>query len=151
MDITDIRDRRIMITIHNHAPVPCVISDIYFVDGDTFSISVQSVRQQGMQEAPACGIDAGVVSRTAVPEPYHDSNTYQVTNGLQHEPGAMQGGIKPNESLGIVFDLQAGVTLADIVSRLSKGMLNISLKLLGASHGDAGILVNDSRLALSPR
>jgi hypothetical protein len=62
----------------------------------------------------------------------------------------MQDGIKPNESLGIVFDLQTGVTLADIVNALSKGMLNISLKLPGMAQDSGGILVNDTRLGLSP-
>lgn len=38
-------------------------------------------------------------------------------------------GIQANESLGVVFDLQAGVTLADVLAALSKGRLSISIKL----------------------
>ncbi|HYQ71756.1 MAG TPA: hypothetical protein VET88_07495, partial [Gammaproteobacteria bacterium] len=60
-------------------------------------------------------------------------------------------GIQQNESLGIVFDLQAGVTLADIISALSNGILNVSLKLLDVAQGTGGVLINDSTLGLSPR
>ena len=150
MDISDVSERRIMITFHNRASAPCAISDIFFMDGDTFSISVQSTRDTGAGGSPACIIDIATGFQQSAPDLYHDSSTYQVAR--RHEDGiaGMPDGIKPDESLGIVFDLQPGVTLADIVSALSKGILNISLKLLGAVEGPAGILVNDSRLGLSP-
>lgn len=151
MDISDISERRVMITFHNRASVPCAVSDIYFMDGETFSISVQSVRDTNAAGSPVCAIDITTGIRQSAPDRYHDSNSYQVSTRCPEDVAEMQDGIKPNESLGIVFDLQAGVTLADIVSALSKGKLNISLKLLGASQRPAGILVNDSRLDLSPR
>lgn len=149
MDISDISERRIMITFYNRALASCAISDIYFVDGDMFSISVQSVRDTDV--SPACIIDIAAGIQQSAPDLYHDSRTYQVARRHPDDVAGMQDGIMPDESLGIVFDLQAGVTLADIVSALSKGILNISLKLLGAVEGPAGILVNDSRLGLSPR
>jgi hypothetical protein len=151
MDISDVSERRIMITFHNRASAACAISDIYFVDGDTFSISVQSARNTGTGGSPACIIDIASGIQQSAPDPYHDSSTYQVARRHPEGVSGMQDGIKQDESLGIVFDLQAGVTLADIVSALSKGILNIGLKLLGAVEGPAGILVNDSRLGLSPR
>ena len=151
MDITDIRDRRIMITFHNRAQAPCAISDIYFMDGDVFTISVQSVRNMDAACAPGCVIDLAAGARQFAPKPYHDSSDYQVTRRDPDETGEMPDGIKPNESLGIVFDLQAGVTLADIIAALSKGILNISLKLLGVTQGAGGVLINDSTLGLSPR
>jgi hypothetical protein len=140
-----------MFTFHNRAPVPCAISDIYFLDGDTFSITVQNVRDTGATGVLACMIDAGTGSHQSAPGPYHDSSTYQLAKRNPDGMDALEDGIKPNESLGIVFDLQAGVTLADIVSALSKGILNISLKLLGVERAAGGILINDSRLGLSPR
>ena len=150
MDITDINECRIMLTFHNQALVPCAISSIYFEDGDTFSISVQSARGAGPAMPQACAIDTGTGSRQSASVPYHDTCACQAANRNPEEDEAMQDGIKPNESLGIVFDLQAGVTLADIVSALSKGMLNISLELPGVVQGSGGILVNDTRLGLSP-
>jgi hypothetical protein len=150
MDVTDIHERRIMITFYNRAPVPCAISDIYLVDGETLSISVQSVRDQVTAKGPACAIDIGIMGLQSLPGLYHASRTGVNANHLQDDSGAMQYGIKQNESLGIVFDLQAGVTLADILTALNKGILNISLKLLGVTQGAAGILINDSRLGISP-
>jgi hypothetical protein len=137
MDITDIHERRIMLTFHNRATVPCAISRIYFEDGNTFSISVQSVRAERAAVSPACIIDTGTGSQQGAscnPEGLDD----------------LEDGIQPNESLGIVFDLQAGVTLADIVSALSKGRLNISLKLPGTGQASGGLMINDTRLGLSP-
>lgn len=151
MDITDIRDRRIMITFHNRAQVPCAISDIYFVDGDVFSISVQSARDADSAAAPACTIDLATGSQQSAPELYHDSSAYQVARHEQADTATMADGIKPSESLGIVFDLKAGVTLADIIAALSGGILNISLKLQGVAQGSGGVLINDSALCLSPR
>jgi hypothetical protein len=150
MDVTDIHERRIMITFYNRAPVPCAISDIYFVDGEMFSISVQSVRDQGVAKAQACGVDIGIIGLQSLAGPYSNSSTGVDTNHIQDDADAMQFGIKQNESLGIVFDLQAGVTLADILSALNKGILNISLKLLGATRGAGGMLINDSRLGITP-
>jgi len=151
MDISDISERRIMITFHNRASAPCAVSDIYFMDGETFSISVQSVRNTDAAGSPVCAVNIATGIRQSAPDPCHDSSSCPVSTHRPEDVAELQDGIKPNESLGIVFDLQAGVTLADIVSALSKGTLNISLKLLGASQGPAGILVNDSRLGLSPR
>jgi len=148
MDIIDIHECRIMLSFHNQAPVPCAISNIYFEDGDTFSISVQGVRGAGATMTQTCAIDTG--SQQSAPDPYHDFCTCQVASCNPEGADAMQDGIKPNESLGVVFDLQSGVTLADIVNALSKGTLNIRLKLPGAVQGADGILINDTRLCLSP-
>lgn len=151
MDITDIRERRIMITFHNRAAFHCVISEIYFVDGDSISISVQSVMEAGEATVPALTIVAGAHGCSHAPDPYHDSSSYRVARRRPGNGDSMQDGIKPNESLGIVFDLQAGITLADIVSALSRGILNISLKLLGVPPGSAAILINDSTPGLGRR
>ena len=151
MDVTDIRDRRIMITFHNRSQLPCTISDIYFVDAEVFTISIQNVRNHHSTLAPECSVDLTTAQRQVAPEPYHNSSTYQVARQNTDDNDGMPDGIQPNESLGIVFDLQAGVTLADIIGALSNGILNVSLKLLGVAQGTGGVLINDSTLGLSPR
>jgi hypothetical protein len=150
MDITDIRERQLKITFYNRAPVPCTISDIYFSDGDLFSISVQSARGPGEVRTPACSIEAWSGDHLSAPEPYHDSSNYQAAKRSTDDPEALQDGIKPNESLGIIFDLQAGITLADVIGALNKGHLNISMRLVGDARGAGGLLINESRLGLGP-
>ncbi len=150
MDITDIRERQLKITFYNRAPVPCTISDIYFADGDLFSISVQSARGPGEVRTPACSIEACSGDQQSVPDPYHDSSNYQAAKCSTDDPDTLQNGIQPNESLGIIFDLQAGITLADVIGALSMGKLNISVKLLGDAHGVGGLLINESRLGFGP-
>lgn len=153
MDVTDISDRRLMITFHNRGGASCVITDIYFSDGGLFSISVQSVKDAGERKGPACQlVAAGVASGVAVPELYDDSGNFRVVNSIPKGPEAevMLDGIHRNESLGIVFDLQAGVTLADVISALSSGKLTISIKLHGSVQEDTALLINESTLYLKP-
>jgi hypothetical protein len=146
MVITDISERKIMITFHNQSPVNCVISDIIFADGGLYSISVQSARGSVEPGKLACGIDTGMASHHYPTGPYHDSGNARLAN---HDTAALQDGIKPNESLGIIFDLQAGITLVDVITALSREKLNINLKLLGDAPGTAGILINEPSLGLS--
>jgi hypothetical protein len=150
MDIIDIRERQLKITFYNRAPVPCTISDIYFADGDLFSISVQSARSSGEVRTPACSLAACSGDQQSAPDLYHDSSNYQAARRGADDAATLEDGIKPNESLGIIFDLQAGITLADVISALSQGKLNISVKLLGNTRSGGGLLINDSRLGLSP-
>ena len=148
MDITDIRERQLKITFYNRAPVPCTISDIYFSDGNLFSICVQSARGLGETRPPACSIETCSGDHQSAPDPYHDSSNYQAAKRSTDDNEALQDGIKPNESLGIIFDLQAGITLADVIGALNRGRLNISMKLLGDAGGAGGLLVNESSLGL---
>jgi hypothetical protein len=136
MVITDISERKIMITFHNRSPVNCVISDIIFADGCLYSISVQSARGSVEPGKLACAIDTG-------------TGDHQLASYDTAAPDTLQDGIKPNESLGIIFDLQAGITLVDVIGALSSEKLNISLKLLDDGPGTAGILINEPSLGLS--
>lgn len=150
MVIMDISERKIMITFHNQAQVNCAISDIIFADGGLYSISVQNARGSVETGKLACAIDAVAGGRQYGPGPYHDSSNDRFVNRDTVARDALQDGIRPNESLGIIFDLQAGITLVDIISALSREKLNISLKLMGATPGTAGILINEPSLGLSP-
>ena len=150
MDVTDISARQIMITFHNRAPVSCAITDIIFADGDLFSISVQSARGAAEPGKLACAIDAGMGGRRYVPGSYHDFSNDQPGYYDTDATDVLQDGIRQNESLGIIFDLQAGVTIVDVISALSREKLNISLKLLADAHGTSGVLINEPSLGLSP-
>jgi hypothetical protein len=149
MVITDISERKIMITFHNQSPVNCIISDIIFADGGLYSISVQSARGSLEPGKLACAIDTGTVGHQDLPGPDRRYGNHQLASYDTAAPDALQDGIKPNESLGIIFDLQAGITLVDVLGALSREKLNISLKLLDAVPGSAGILINEPNLGLS--
>ena len=151
MVITDISERKIMITFHNQSPVYCAISDIIFADGGLYSISVQSARASLEPGKLACGIDTDAGGRRYGPGAYHDSSNDQFTRYDSLATDDLQDAIRPEESLGIVFDLQAGITFFDVISALSMEKLNISLKLVDDAHGSAGILINHSSLGLSSR
>lgn len=149
MVITDINERKIMLTFHNQSAVNCAISDIIFADGGLYSISVQSARGSLEPGKLACAIDAAAGGRQYGPGPYHDSSSDRFTRYGAAATDSLQDAIKPKESLGIIFDLQAGVTFFDVISALSMEKLNISLKLVDDAQGSAGILINDSSPGLS--
>jgi len=152
MDIVDISERRLMISFHSKTPGACQISDIFFSDGHVFSISVQGVRDTAARKDPSCYLATNRTGGVYAPDPYSDSSRHPMLHGDPEPAGPdnLADGIRGDESLGIVFDLQAGVTLADVVNALRKGRLSISIKVQGEPACNSGIFINDTELHLKP-
>lgn len=152
VNVTDVCARRVMFSFINREPGTCSITDIYFNDEDIFSVSVHIVTDAEAAENPSNTRFTPVGSHHYVPRPFHDSTTFQVAWGYQNgtDSDASHDGINQDESLGIVFDLQAGVTFADIICALNRGKFNIGLKVEESVHGASSVFINEPDLALSP-
>lgn len=50
----------------------------------------------------------------------------------------------------MVFELQAGITFADIIAALSSGKLNISIVVLDTLDGNSTLFINDPHMTLRP-
>ena len=85
-----------------------------------------------------------------VPDRYQDSNRYRAVKGIADAtvPGPPHG-LRQRESLGIVFDLQAGVALPDVIGALSRGKMTISLRVQGDDSSNT-LYINESTLSLKP-
>jgi len=150
LDIIEKCNRQVVFTFSNRGPDTCSITELYFHDGNVFSIYVQNVYDADGPKDPACSKLTKPGNYQSAHKPYHDSGTCRIVKGYPNDADAMQDGIKSNESLGIVFDLQSGITLADVIAALSKGEFNISIKLQGGMYGARVIFINESRLSFSP-
>lgn len=151
VNVTDVCARRVMFSFFNREPDTCSITDIYFNDEDVFSVSVHIVTDAEAAENPSNTRFTPVGSHRYVPRPYHDSTTFQVACGYPNgtDSDASHDGINRDESLGIIFDLQAGVTFADIICALNRGRFNIGIKVEESVHGASSIFINEPDLALS--
>lgn len=148
VNVTDVCARRVMFSFFSREPGTCSITNIYFNDEDVFSISVHIVTDAEAAENPSNHRFTPAGSHRYVPQPYHDSTTFQVVWG--YPSGAdNDDGINRDESLGIVFDLQAGVTFADIICALTRGKFNIGIKVEESVQGASSVFINEPDLALS--
>jgi len=100
-------------------------------DGGLYSISLQVTWVDRVTTGPSGAKLAQPGSGQSVFKPYNISGNFQLVRNLLGGTAMdyVMDGIQANESLGVVFDLQAGVTLADVLAALSKGRLSISIKL----------------------
>jgi hypothetical protein len=152
VDVIDISVRQVKFTFYNHEPGTGCITRIYFNDGDLCSLSVQIVMDaEAAEEQPdTCLTTTG--SCQSVPRPYHDSTTFQAVRDCPNKAGGetAHDGICRGESLGVVFELQAGITFADIIAALSRGKLNISIVVLDTLDGNSTLFINDPHMTLRP-
>ncbi|MGD2056488.1 MAG: hypothetical protein PVJ15_06745 [Gammaproteobacteria bacterium] len=152
LDVTDISTRQVSFTLINREPDNCCITEIYFNDGDLLSITVQVVMDTDASEDPSHIRLSPSGKHESTPRPYHDSTTFQAVRSRPEaaESEAMLDGICRNESLGIVFDLQPGISFADIISALSRGKLNIGINVQDTETGGSRLFINTPQLSLSP-
>jgi hypothetical protein len=152
LDVVDTGERRVMFIFSNREQDASSITDIFFNDEELFSISVQIKPITDTRENPSRTIPCLTTNHHYVPEPYHDSTSFQLTRSGEYgaDTDARFCGINRDESLGIVFDLQAGVTLEDIISALGKKELNIGIKVQGDQPGACHILISEPTLNTSP-
>ena len=152
VDVTDISTRQVRFTFTNREADNCCITEIYFNDGGLLAIAVQIVMEADAGEDPPHDRPSQSVRHESGPRPYHDSTTFQAVRPPPEGADAevMHDGICRNESLGIVFDLQPGISFADIINALSRGKLNIGIKVDHAEGGGSALFINTPQLALSP-
>jgi hypothetical protein len=152
LDVVDTGERRVMFLFSNREQDASSITDIFFNDAELFSISVQIKPITDVRENPSPAIPCLTTDHHYVPEPYHDSTSFQfIKSGLiAVDPDTTHCGINRDESLGIVFNLQAGVTLADIICALGNKELNIGIKVRGDQPDACSILINEPTLNASP-
>ena len=125
-DATDGSGDKALFTFSNSgSDLESYISDIYFMDGTLFGISSIDNSDAGVSYSE--GADPANLPG------YSPTASFSADN----DPGAIWG-IQAGESLGITFDLLAGVTFADTLAALGTGdlIIGIHAKGLGEGTGD---------------
>jgi hypothetical protein len=138
---------KVLFTFANAGPAASSITDVYFDDGSLLGIA-------GLIDADDNALgpfgDAGVdysqdASPPNLPGGNNASPPFQVTAGFlaDSDPSAQPNGVNPGEWLGIVFDLQTGQNLADVVQELTDGTLRIGIHVQGFATEGSESFVNE--------
>ena len=135
----------------NVGPAASSITQVYFDDGSLLGIAqVIDVNTGGDP-----GVDYG--TDPANPPNLPSANNcpgaaFQTTAGFSAdpEPPTQPNGVNPGEILGIIFNLQAGQTVNDVLNDLASGALRIGFHVQGYNSGGSEAFVNEPYLPPTP-
>jgi MYXO-CTERM domain-containing protein len=123
-----------LFTFTNSGPAASSITDVYFDDGTLLGIAAVF---------NSSGVD---FSQGAAPPNLPGGNTigFNTTAGFNADsnPPTQPNGVNPGETLGILFNLQAGRTFSDVISDLASGALRIGVHVQGFGNGGSESFVN---------
>jgi hypothetical protein len=128
VDVTDPGNDQILFTFHNAGPDPASITDVYFDDGSLLAIA--SI----LGSPPGVAFSEGA-SPPNLPGGNGVSPPFVTGFSVDSDPPTVASGVDPGESLGILFDLQAGRTFADVLAELEDGTLRIGIHVQGFASG----------------
>lgn len=133
---------QVLFTFTNSGSAASTISEIYFDDGTLLGLAALIDRDN----TGHANVD---FSQGANPPdlPGGDSISpvFDVTAGFLADADnpAPTWGVSPGQWLGIVFDLQAGGTYADVLDELSDGRLRIGMHVIAFASGGSESFVNN--------
>ncbi len=139
VDVTDAGGGQVLFTFNNSGPEDSSITDVYFDDGSVASISdidsiINSVGVSFSQGAAPPDLPGG---NSISPQ-------FNTTMGLNadSDPPTQPNGVNPGESLGVIVNLDAGVTYADLLLDLNSEDLRIGIHVQGYEFGGSESFVN---------
>ena len=114
VDVTDAGAGQVLFTFYHVGDVQMSITDIYFDDGTLLGIASIDDSDPGVEFS--LGADPGNL-------PGGNSVGFEATAGMtaDSDPPAQPNGVNPGETVGILFNLQAGKTFADVLAALEIG------------------------------
>jgi hypothetical protein len=146
VDVTNPGANQVLFTFTNTGPSASSITDIYFDDGSLLGIA-------SIVESPP-SVDFGI---GASPPNLPDANNcpgpdFATTAGFSadSESPTQPSGVNPGESVGILFNLQAGKTFADVINDLNSGALRIGIHVQGFASGGSESFINSSVIDPDP-
>ena len=136
VDVTDSAGQ-ILFTFSNTGPAASSITDVYFDDGALSGIA-SMINTVGLVEFTALASPGNLPSANDASPPFVTTMGFSADS----DPPTQPLGVNPSESLGILFDLMAGQTIADVVSQLNTGQLRIGIHVQGFASGGSESFVN---------
>jgi hypothetical protein len=149
VSVSDAGGNQILFEFSNAGAAPSSITDVYFDDGTLLGIAGLIDFDDGT------GGDAGVdftqddidpVSPPDLPGGENLSPAFDVTAYFladSDSPHTILNGVNPGESLGVLFSLQGGGTLQDVLDELATGELRIGIHVQGFADGGSEAFVNN--------
>lgn len=137
VNVTDPGGGQVLFTFGNTGPGASSITDVYFADGSLLGIA-SIIDGAGVDFSP-------LASPPGLPAGNNASPPFATTAGFSadSEPPTQPNGVNPGESLGVLFNLQAGRTFADVLSELEDSSLRIGIHVQGFASGGSESFVNN--------
>lgn len=136
VDVVDSGAGTVSFVFYNTGPIASSITDIYFDDGSLLGITAIVNSTGTAFSSPADPADL----------PGGGTVGFVTTAGFSadSDPPVSANGVNPGELVTIVFNLQSGMTFANVLADLASGNLMIGLHVqsIGTS-GDSDSFVND--------
>ena len=147
VDVLDSGDGRALFVFTNVGADDAVITDVYFDDGTLLGLS-GLIDADDDDLTPGVFGDAGVdFSPGASPGNLPGGNMigFQATAGFLADSDAPPPaeGVGPGETLGVLFTLQSGGKLADVLDELDTGALRIGIHVQAFASGGSESFVNE--------
>jgi len=141
--VVDIGGGQVQFSFFNSGPAASSITDVYFDDGSLLGIAGLIDADDGTGGDPGVNFSQGA-SPGNLPAGNNASPPFQATAGFlaDSNPAVQPNGVNPGEWLGIIFDLQSGMTFADVLTELGNGDLRIGIHVQGFASGGSESFVN---------
>jgi hypothetical protein len=143
VEVTDPSSDQVLFTFWNTGDDACSIAEVYFDDGFSLVGEPELIDKNNAGDP-----DVDFVTLANPPNlPGWDTAdpVFEVTAAFttQASNPAPHKGVNPGEFLGILFDLQEGYTLDDVLDELYTGELRIGLHVTGFDLGDGESFINN--------
>jgi hypothetical protein len=145
VEVTDLGGGQVLFTFRNLGPNASSITDVYFDDGTLLGIAALIDADQNSGD-PDVDFSQGASPPDLPAGNNCPGGAFQTTAGFTADsdpPMTQQNGVNPNESLGVIFNLQAGKTFNDVLIDLSTGALRIGIHVQGYASGGSESFVNN--------
>lgn len=145
VDVSDAGGGQVLFQFSNAGPADSSITGVFFDDGTLLGIaSLIDADQNALGSFGDPGVDFTGGSGTPPELPAGNNVGFVTTVGFlaDSDPPVQPNGVNPLEALGIVFDLQAGGTLQDVIADLADGTLRIGIHVQGFAGGGSESFVN---------
>jgi hypothetical protein len=134
VDVTDPGGGQVDFTFSNSGPAASSITDVYWDDGALLGIATLT---------NGAGVD---FSMGCSPGDLPAGNTVNFTTTVgfcaDSDPPTQPNGVNPGETLIVTFNIQGGMTFADVLADLADGTLRVGIHVQGYATGGSESLVN---------
>jgi hypothetical protein len=138
VDVTDIGAGQVNFQFANAGPEVSSISEVYFDDGALFGLA-------SVFHSEGDSWTGGSANPGDLPGGNNVDPDFMATQGFLAEsnPSPSQNGVRPSEYLDVVFDLQAGMTFANVINDLATGDLRVGMHVIAFESGGSESFVNN--------
>lgn len=133
---------QVSFTFTNSGPDDSSITDVYFDDGTLLGLA-------SIVDGTGVDFESGASPRN-LPAGNAAAPAFEASFAADSEPPVQPNGVNPGEELTVIFDLLAGMTLADTEAALADGSLRIGIHVQGFEGGGSESFVNDGEVVPEP-